>query len=98
MALEHLIRGIYWPQAIFGVLTVSYWRVVEHAAWVVFEDVFLIRACCLGVREMGEIADRQAELEASREGGERTVRERTAGVVQRTEALPESEAGYRPIA
>ena len=34
---DHFIRGIYWPQSIFGVLTASPWRPVEHAAWVVFE-------------------------------------------------------------
>lgn len=64
VALDHMVRGIYWPQSVFGVLAASPWRWVEHAAWVIFEDVFLIWACIQGVREMREIAEKQSELEA----------------------------------
>ena len=63
VALDHMVRGIYWPQSVFGVLAASQWRWVEHAAWVIFEDVFLIWACIQGVREMREIAEKQSELE-----------------------------------
>src|SRR4029077_12895069 len=34
VAVDHFVRGIYWPQSAFGVLTASHWRWVEHAAWV----------------------------------------------------------------
>jgi len=64
-AADHFIRGIYWPQSIFGVLTASPWRPVEHAAWVVFEDVFLVISCVQGMREMWDIAYRQARDEAT---------------------------------
>src|SRR5262245_36278975 len=43
VAADHLLRGIFWPQSVYGVLTASEWRWVEHAGWVVFEDIFLIR-------------------------------------------------------
>ena len=33
-------------------LTVAPWRWLEHAAWVIFEDVFLIWSCCQGTDEM----------------------------------------------
>ena len=63
VALDHLLRGIFWPQSVYGVVTASQWRWVEHAAWVVFEDVFLIIACVRGVQQLEEIAVRTAILE-----------------------------------
>ena len=65
VAVDHFVRSIYWPQSVFGVLTASPWRAVEHAGWVVFEDIFLIRACWLGVREMKYVALRQAQVEST---------------------------------
>ena len=41
VALDHMLRGLFWPQSVYGVLVASQWRWLEHAAWVVFEDVFL---------------------------------------------------------
>jgi two-component system sensor histidine kinase/response regulator len=67
VALDHLLRGILWPQSVYGVLVASEWRWLEHAGWVIFEDLFLIRSCVQGVREMQDIADRQAQLEATRD-------------------------------
>jgi two-component system, sensor histidine kinase and response regulator len=63
VAVDHFVRGVYWPQSVFGVLAASPWRWTEHAAWVIFEDVFLIWACVQGVREMRDSARKQAELE-----------------------------------
>jgi signal transduction histidine kinase len=67
VAVDHLVRGLWWPQSVFGVLTASSWRWVEHAAWVVFEDVFLISSCLQGRREMRERARQQAALESKNE-------------------------------
>src|SRR5260221_2513803 len=44
VAADHFLRGIFWPQSAYGVLTAG-WRWLEHAGWVVFEDVILIRSC-----------------------------------------------------
>jgi PAS domain S-box-containing protein len=63
VALDHFIRGVYWPQSVYGVLTASEWRWLEHAAWVVFEDIFLILSCRRGTQEMWAIAERTAALE-----------------------------------
>lgn len=30
-AADHVIRGVVWPQSVYGVLTVSFWRSLEHA-------------------------------------------------------------------
>ncbi len=63
VAADHMLRGAFWPQSVYGVLVASQWRWVEHAAWVVFEDVFLVAACLRSVVEMRETADRTAALE-----------------------------------
>ena len=63
VAVDHATRGVYFPQSVFGVLTASPWRWVEHAGWVVFEDIILVKSCLLGAREMWEIAMRQASIE-----------------------------------
>ena len=78
VASDHLVRGAYWPQSAFGVLTASPWRWVEHAWWVLFEEVFLIRSCLQSVREMKQIAGQRAELEATNQDIERRVCDRTA--------------------
>jgi signal transduction histidine kinase len=63
VALDHMLRGIFWPQSVYGVLVASEWRWVEHAAWVIFEDVVLVMSCVRGTRELREIAVRTAILE-----------------------------------
>ena len=63
VALDHLLRGLFWPQSVYGVLVASEWRWLEHAAWVLFEDVFLVMACVRGTQELREIAARTANLE-----------------------------------
>jgi two-component system, sensor histidine kinase and response regulator len=78
VAADHFVRGVYWPQSVFGVLTASPWRWVEHAGWVIFIDIFLIRSCLQSVREMKDIAQQRAQLEASNEIIEGKVLERTA--------------------
>jgi len=63
VALDHMLRGMFWPQSVYGVLVVSQWRWVEHAAWVAFEDVFLVVSCLRSVAEMRDTAERTATLE-----------------------------------
>jgi PAS domain S-box-containing protein len=87
VVLDHLLGGVFWPQSVFGVLGAESWRWLEHAGWVVFEDVFLILACRRGVREMHEVAERRAELEATQTRIENEVKERTAELTERTESL-----------
>ena len=63
VALDHMLRGFFWPQSVYGVLVPSHWRWIEHAAWVVFEDVFLVMSCLRARAEMHERAERTATLE-----------------------------------
>jgi PAS domain S-box-containing protein len=63
VALDHMLRGFFWPQSVYGVLIASQWRWLEHAAWVIFEDIFLVMACLRSTVEMRETAERTAALE-----------------------------------
>jgi two-component system, sensor histidine kinase and response regulator len=74
VAGDHFFRGIYFPQSVFGVLAPSPWRWVEHAGWVVFEDLFLILSCIQTTKEMRESAEEKAELEATRSAAEAASR------------------------
>ncbi|HEY0455971.1 MAG TPA: hybrid sensor histidine kinase/response regulator, partial [Verrucomicrobiae bacterium] len=76
--LDHFLRGIYWPQSVYGVVVASQWRAVEHAAWVGFELIFLLIAIRQSVQEMWQIALRQVQLERTNENVEALVRERTS--------------------
>lgn len=63
IGLDHMVRGYFRPESVFGVSTVEPWRWLEHVAWVAFEDIFLIQSCVQNTAEMKEIALRQAQLE-----------------------------------
>ncbi|HLM01508.1 MAG TPA: EAL domain-containing protein [Pyrinomonadaceae bacterium] len=65
VALDHMLRGIFYPQSVFGILSPESWRWLEHAAWVLFEDVFLILSCLRGQKEMRQIAENTAQLDAN---------------------------------
>src|SRR5262249_25435610 len=42
VALDHFLRGLFWPQSVYGVLTSSDVRWIEHSGWVMFEVTFLL--------------------------------------------------------
>jgi signal transduction histidine kinase/FixJ family two-component response regulator len=63
VAADHIVRGAFWPESVYGVVAAGQWRWLEHAAWVLFEDVFLIIACHQGVKDLWDNAWRTAELE-----------------------------------
>ncbi|MEY2526124.1 MAG: hypothetical protein QOE73_895, partial [Verrucomicrobiota bacterium] len=80
VALDHFLRGIYWPYSVYGVLTASPWRSIEHAAWVIFEDVFLVISCLRSIKEMRSIANRTAALEASEQNFRQIFEEAPIGM------------------
>ena len=67
VAIDHATRGMLFPQSVFGILTASPWRWIEHAGWVLFEDFFLFISIRQSTRDMIEVAAHRAELEASGE-------------------------------
>jgi len=78
VAADHILRGIYWPESVFGVAAASNWRWIEHAAWVIFEDIFLVMSCVQGQSEMLNIARHQAFMEETNTAVEATIALRTA--------------------
>jgi signal transduction histidine kinase/DNA-binding response OmpR family regulator len=70
VAVDHALRGLFFPQSVFGVLTASPWRWVEHAGWVIFEDIILVKSCLRGVQEMWEISVNRAQLEQAKVAAE----------------------------
>src|ERR1051325_950474 len=77
VAADHLLRGMFWPESVYGVLAASQWRWLEHAGWVLFEDAVLFVAIRRGMSEMFDIAERTAAGERLNEGLEQRVAERT---------------------
>jgi signal transduction histidine kinase len=92
VAGDHFLRGMFWPQSVFGVLASSPWRWIEHAGWVVFEDFFLLLSVSHSLREMRQIAERQARLEAVNREIEERVEQRTAELQQEIGERKRSEA------
>ncbi|PYK31417.1 MAG: hypothetical protein DME57_03815 [Verrucomicrobia bacterium] len=80
VGLDHFLRGIYYPYSVYGVLAASPWRSIEHAVWVVFEDVFLVISCLRSIREMRSIANRTAALELSEQNFRQIFQEAPIGM------------------
>lgn len=65
VAGDHFVRGLFWPQSVYGTSLVSPWRFAEHAGWVLIEDSFLFLSIQQALREMLNTAERQARLETT---------------------------------
>ena len=74
VAADHFLRGLYLPLSVYGTVTGASWRWLEHAGWVVFEDVFLT----ISIVQNTSAAERQVHLEISNELIENAVAQRTA--------------------
>lgn len=92
VSLDHMIRGIFIPLSVFGTSVSSSWRWLEHAGWVVFEDVILAFSCVKGLAEMRNLADRQAHLEHARDSTELAVQERTRQLKEANVSLEHNQS------
>ena len=90
VAVDHIARGLFWPESIYGISIFGWQRSLEHAGWVVFEDVFLIYSTWISCREMTVIANRRAEMEKMQAEVEREVTERTREIELQRLVLQES--------
>src|SRR5258706_4813811 len=63
VAADHFLRGIYWPESVYGIANPEWWRFLEHAGWVAFCDTFLIWGSVVGRRENAAAMQKQAEIE-----------------------------------
>ncbi|HRE89243.1 MAG TPA: ATP-binding protein [Myxococcota bacterium] len=87
VAADHLIRGLLWPESVYGIANPAWWRFLEHAAWVVFENIVLVTACLVSLKEMRVSAEREAQLAAVNATIEQKVIERTAELAAANEHL-----------
>jgi signal transduction histidine kinase/ActR/RegA family two-component response regulator len=60
---DHLVRGLMWPESIYGISHPEWWRFLEHSAWTAFEAVFLLLAGRASERDRWRWARGQAEIE-----------------------------------
>lgn len=77
VVVDHVLRGVYWPKSVFGTDVVSHWRWLEHAGWVVFEDVFFIYSCLRSRQLIAAASVQSAQVEIGAERIDEAVKERT---------------------
>ena len=88
--VDHYVRGALIPASVFGVASATPWRATEHAAWVVFEDIFLTVSCLRSTREMKTVALRTAELGAANVTLRAEITERQLAEARRLEVSREN--------
>ncbi|GIW76316.1 MAG: hypothetical protein KatS3mg104_1379 [Phycisphaerae bacterium] len=81
--VDHAVRGAFWPETIYGVLSAGPWRTIEHAVWVMFEDIFLIIAIQRNLKELRENASLQAYTEQEYERIDREVQSKTREIAEK---------------
>jgi PAS domain S-box-containing protein len=104
VALDHLLRGLWYPESVYGVPFATMWRTGEHAGWVIFEDIVLLWGCIVSRREMWEICERQDAHQRLLDGLEERVRDRTIALetevaerARTAQELQRSEERYRVL-
>ncbi len=63
VAMDHLARGLFWPQSVFGVAAASPWRWLEHGGWVIIEATLLFILIRRSLTEVREVCHCRANLE-----------------------------------
>lgn len=92
VALDHAVRGFWWPQSVYGIYLESPFRWVEHTVWVVFEVIVLSFGCQRSRAQMRSLSRRQEQLESLNLMIEDKVRERTHELSVSEEKLRVSES------
>ncbi|TWT78182.1 Sporulation kinase E [Posidoniimonas polymericola] len=82
VVVDHVGRGLYWPESIFGVNSPSFWRALEHAGWVLFEVVFLLWGVMQSRHHLLRMSQLQHSLQSERDNLEQRVAHRTAELDQ----------------
>ena len=78
---DHFLRGVFWPESVYGVLAASEWRWLEHAGWVLFEDAVLFVAIKRNRAEMWDNALHTAELDYNEERYRAVVEQTSEGLM-----------------
>jgi signal transduction histidine kinase len=100
VAGDHLLRGLLWPESVYGIANPEWWRFLEHAFWVVFENVVLVMGILESRKEMHALAEHQANLENLNRTVEQKVVERTNELGRANASLVEAsrKAGMADVA
>jgi hypothetical protein len=64
VAADHGLRGLVWPESVYGIANPEWWRLLEHVFWVAFSVATLSMSCLRALREMRLMAERGAHIEA----------------------------------
>ena len=65
--VDHVVRGVFYPMSIYGIVEPSIMRIVEHVAYVVFEDIVLVIMILMNLDQLQKTSKFQAEVEVERE-------------------------------
>jgi hypothetical protein len=64
VAADHLVRGLVWPESVYGIVNPEWWRFLEHAFWVVFCISFLAISCMQTLKTWLQFAEEGGMMEA----------------------------------
>ena len=83
IACEHLVRGLAWPESLYGVANPPWWRFFEHMFWVSLVDVVLLIGIIATRHEVFRLAARRAQVEDVQAGIEREGAARARELAER---------------
>lgn len=86
---DHVLRGMFWPESVFGVLVAAPWRAFEHAGWVLFESGFLLWGIKQSRTDLLELSQLQVSLTDERDQLEHKVEKRVGELKQQRLLLQE---------
>jgi signal transduction histidine kinase len=90
-AADHLLGGMFSPTSVYGVLSATPWRALEHSAWVIFEDAVLFYSIKLALAELWSASEAQVNLEHTIESIEDQVRVRTTELLESQKIILEQQ-------
>ncbi len=76
VVLDHWLRGMFWPESVFGIAQAASWRSLEHGAWLLFETAFLLWGIAQSRSHLWTLSAFQVSLFDERDLLERRVEER----------------------
>lgn len=90
--LDHFLRGYYWPESIYGILSSGPLRAIEHGAWVIFEDIVLYFSVKNSRSLLKEFNKVSAELNYNYENIEALVKSKTNDLIEANKTILNQQA------